>query len=247
MVRVGIRNVLMETINRWTEPPGPCPYQPDHTCEREYLWVSRLDPGEYMTHLLAGWRRFGHMVFRQTCSGRGACRSLRVDADRFRPGRSQRRARLTNDGVIRLQVGTPAVTAEKVALFDRFHADRSETRRWPPYEPGDLEDFASSFVLNPFPTQEWCYFLEDVLVGVGYVDELPGGLSAIYFVRDPAHANRSLGTWNVLCLLDRARALNLPYVYLGYHGDVSPSLRYKASFRPNQSLDLDGKWRDESE
>ena len=50
--------------------------------------------------------------------------------------------------------------------FERFHADRSQTRRWPRYEPGDLEDFASSFVLNPFPTQEWCYFLDDALVDV---------------------------------------------------------------------------------
>ena len=169
-----------------------------------------------------------------------------MDAARFRPDRSQRRARLANDGVVRLRIGTPTVTPEKVALFDRFHADRSETRNWPAYEPSDLHDFATSFVVNPFPTQEWCYFLDDALVGVGYVDELPGGLSAIYFVRDPTHASRSLGIWNVLCILDRARVLNVPHVYLGYHGDVSPSLRYKASFRPNQSLGMDGIWRDRS-
>ena len=166
-----------------------------------------------------------------------------MDAARFRPDRTQRRTRQANEGVVRLQIGTPAVTSEKVALFDRFHADRSQTRRWPPYDPRDLKDFASSFVFNPFPTQEWCYFLDDALVGVGYVDELPGGLSAIYFVRDPTLANLSLGTWNVLCLLDRARALNLPHLYLGYHGNLSPSLKYKASFRPNQSLGTDGIWR----
>jgi arginyl-tRNA--protein-N-Asp/Glu arginylyltransferase len=236
----------METISRWTEPPGPCPYQADHTCEREYLFVSRLDPSEYMAHLLAGWRRFGHTIFRQTCSGPGACRSLRVDAAAFRPDRSQRRTRLANEGVVRLQIATPAITPAKVALFDRFHADRSERRHWPPYEPGDLTDFAASFLMNPFPTQEWCYFLDDALVGVGYVDELPGGLSAIYFVRDPSQDDRSLGTWNVICLLERARALNLPHVYLGYHGDVSASLRYKARFRPFQKLDPTGAWLDES-
>ncbi len=75
---------------------------------------------------------------------------------------------------------------------------------------------------NPFPTQEWCYFLDDVLVGVGYVDELSGGLSAIYLARDPEYRDRSLGTWNVLCLLDRASALGLPYVYLGYHVERLP-------------------------
>jgi arginine-tRNA-protein transferase len=167
-----------------------------------------------------------------------------VDVARFRPDRSQRRVRKANEGAVRLRIGIPVVTPEKVALFDRFHADRSETRGWSSYEPGDAEEYARSFVLNPFPTQEWCYFIDDVLVGVGYVDELAGGLSAIYFARDPTYGDRSLGTWNVLSLLDRAAALRLPHVYLGYHADGCPSLQYKARFRPNQSLDPDGKWRD---
>ncbi len=233
----------METIVRWTEPPSPCQYVPDHVCRFEYLRVSTVTPDEYMMHLLAGWRRFGHTLFRQRCSGPGACRSLRVDAARFRPDRSQRRTRKANEGMVRLRIGGPALTPEKAALFERFHADRSETRGWSPYEPGDVAGFASSFLLNPFPTQEWCYYLEDALVGVGYVDELSGGLSAIYFVRDPTCHERSLGTWNVLCLLDRVRALGLPHVYLGYHADGCPSLKYKGRFRPNQHLDSDGVWR----
>ncbi len=234
----------METIVRWTDPPAPCGYQPDHICRRENLFVAKLDADEYMEYLLAGWRRFGHTLFRQRCSGRDACRSLRVDVARFRPDRTQRRTRKANEGIVRLRIGAPSVTTEKVALFDRFHADRSESRGWSSYERGDTEDYARIFVSNPFPTQEWCYFLDDMLVGVGYVDELSGGLSAIYLARDPGYRDRSLGTWNVLCLLDRASELGLPYVYLGYHVNGCPSLRYKGRFRPHQSLDLDGIWRD---
>jgi leucyl-tRNA---protein transferase len=234
----------METVVRWTESPGPCHYVPDHISQFEYLRAATLEPAEYMEHLLAGWRRFGHTVFRQNCSGPGACRSLRVDVARFRADRSQRRTRKANEGAVHLRVGTPVITAERVALFERFHADRSETRGWSAYAPADLAEFAQSFLLNPFPTQEWSYYLDEVLVGLGYVDELVGGLSAIYFVRDPAFGDRSLGTWNVLNLLDRASALGLPHVYLGYHADGCPSLQYKASFRPNQTLDPDGVWRD---
>jgi leucyl-tRNA---protein transferase len=234
----------METIDRWTDSPSPCDYRPDHTCRREYLYVAALDPDEYMAYLLAGWRRFGHTLFRLNCSGLGACRSLRVDVARFRPDRSQRRTRKANEGVVQLRIGTPTVTSEKVALFDRFHADRSQTRGWSPTEPDDAMEYARSFVLNPFPTQEWCYYLDGVLVGVGYVDDLAGGLSAIYFAHEPNCRDRSLGTWNVLNLLDRASALGLPHVYLGYHTEVCPSLQYKARFRPNQRLDPDGQWRD---
>jgi leucyl-tRNA---protein transferase len=234
----------MHTIARWADPPTRCLYQPDHISERENLWVARLEPDEYMAHMLEGWRRFGHILFRQNCSGPGACRSLRVDAVRFRPDRSQRRARKANERSVRLHIGIPAVTPEKVALFERFHADRSERRGWSSYEPGDAEELASSFLVNPFPIQEWCYFLGDVLIGIGYVDELAGGLSAIYFAHDPTYRDRSPGTWNALCLLDRASALGLPHVYLGYHVDGCPSLQYKARFRPNQRLDPGGVWRD---
>jgi arginine-tRNA-protein transferase len=167
---------------------------------------------------------------------------LRVDVARFRADRSQRRARKANEESVRLRIGNPSVTPENLALFDRFHLERSETRGWR-HEAGDAAEFAETFLLNPFPTQEWRYYLDDVQIGVGYVDELAGGLSAIYFARDPAYRDRSLGTWNVLCLLDRARALRLPHVYLGYHSEGCPSLQYKARFQPNQRLGDDGAWR----
>jgi arginine-tRNA-protein transferase len=233
----------MVTIVRWAQPPSPCPYLPDHNCLLEYVLVGALGPGEYMAYLLAGWRRFGHTIFRQTCLGPGSCRSLRVDVARFRPNRTQRRTRAVNERVIQLRIGTPAIAPEKVNLFERFHADRSETRGWSPYEPGVLAEFAHSFAVNPFPTQEWCYYLDDVLVGIGYVDELAGGLSAIYFVRDPKHHDRSLGTWHVLNLIDRTSALRLPHVYLGYYVEGCLSLKYKGSFRPNECLNPDGHWR----
>ena len=235
----------METIVRWTEPPSPCFYHSEHICRRESLCVAALSRDEYMAYLQAGWRRFGYTLFRQRCSGLHACRSLRVDVPRFRPDRSQCRTRRANEGSVHVRIGTPSVTAEKIALYDRFHADRSETRGWPLHESYDPGGYAGSFVLNPIPTQEWCYFLDDVLVGVGYVDDLPGGLSAIYFAHDPKYRDRSLGTWNVLSLLERASVLGLSHVYLGYFTEGCPSLEYKARFRPNQSLTPDGDWRDE--
>jgi len=97
-------------------------------------------------------------------------------------------------------------------------------------------------VENPFSTEEWCYYLEDRLVGVGYVDHLPGALSAIYFFHEPALRRRSLGTWNVLQVIKRAKELQIPYVYLGYFVEGCPSMQYKATFRPNQILTGDGNW-----
>jgi arginine-tRNA-protein transferase len=232
----------MKSYARGKEPASLCVYLPDQVCRKEYLCVTALERDEYMALLLAGWRRFGRTLFRPRCPACSACRSLRVDPVRFRPDRSQRRCRKRNEGEVRLEIGSPSVTREKMALFDRFHEERSEARDWPAHGPETAWDYAARFVDNPFPTQEWRYSLDGTLVGIGYVDELPGGLSAIYFGYEPVHRARSLGTWNVLSLIDRARALGLPHVYLGYCVQGCPSLEYKGRFRPHELLDVDGRW-----
>ena len=53
---------------------------------------------------------------------------------------------------------------------------------------------------------------------------------------------RSLGTWAILWLVARARALNLPYVYLGYWVPESRKMSYKSRFRPSEIL-MGGMWR----
>jgi arginine-tRNA-protein transferase len=110
--------------------------------------------------------------------------------------------------------------------------------------PRDAVSYINSFVENPFPTEEWCYFRGSQLVGVGYVDSLPGGLSAIYCFYDPEQRQRALGTWNVLCLVEEAARRQLPHVYLGYFVAGCPSMEYKTHFTPNQLLGVDGTWRD---
>jgi arginine-tRNA-protein transferase len=79
---------------------------------------------------------------------------------------------------------------------------------------------------------------------VGYVDDLPGGLSAIYFFYDPEERHRSLGTWNVLSVIENARQRRIPFVYLGYYVEDCTSLAYKGQFVPNQIRGPDGSWRD---
>jgi arginyl-tRNA--protein-N-Asp/Glu arginylyltransferase len=234
----------METLAHYLAPPSPCGYLPEQIWRLEYEHVATLNRQEYMQRLLQGWRRFGTALFRPRCLHCTACRSLRVVVDRFRPDRSQHRARKGNENVVELRIGPPAVTRTKLALYDRYHAYQAEVKGWPAHPARDAYSYASSFVDNPFPTEEWCYFVGDHLVGVGYVDNLPGGLSAIYFFYDPEERWRSLGTWNVLCMLDQAASRGLPYLYLGYYVADCASMTYKSRFIPNQILGLDGQWRD---
>lgn len=231
----------MIRLHQLTAPPSPCGYLPDEVWALQYLFVVQASAAEYQEYLKRGWRRFGRAFFHPVCQDCRKCLSLRIPVGTFRPDRSQRRAWKANADV-ELVIGEPEVTDEKLRLYDRFHEFQADEKGWPVHGPKDPEDYAESFVENPFPTEEWRYYVGGRLAGVGYVDALPAGLSAIYFFYDPDERDRSLGTYNVLRVIDAAAARGIPHVYLGYYVAGCRSLEYKARFRPNEVRRPDGTW-----
>jgi arginyl-tRNA--protein-N-Asp/Glu arginylyltransferase len=254
----------MESLFRYVAAPHPCHYLPDQTQRMEYEYVAALTPAEYLQRMYEGWRHFGNVLFRPVCEECHACQAIRVCVADFRPDRSQKRVRKLNKGLIGLYIREPSMTKEKLALYDRYHAFQAEAKAWPEHPARDVAGYAGSFVHQPFAIEEWCYYLGNDLVGVGYVDHLPsappdrsplavinapspdrldGGLSAIYFFYDPDERDRSLGTWNVLSIIEEARRRGLPYAYLGYYVEGCQSMAYKIRFAPYQLRHEDGTWR----
>jgi arginyl-tRNA--protein-N-Asp/Glu arginylyltransferase len=233
----------MQTLGTIVTPPHPCSYRPDRIASIRYDLVSEVKPEEYERLMHANWRRFGYTIFRPECNGCTQCKSLRVDVARFRPSQSQKRARKANADVT-LAIGEPGVCAERLDLYDRYHAFQSDRVGWRDRDPKDPDDYIETFVAHPYPTQEWQYRAGGKLLGVGYVDDLPGGPSAIYFYYDPKERDRSLGTFNVLSVLAWAAARGKPYVYLGYYVEGCRSLEYKSNFRPNQVFETGRGWED---
>lgn len=234
----------MQSLFQYVAPPSPCSYLPAETASLEYELVSDLTAAEYLQRMLEGWRRFGAMLFRPRCPACTKCSALRIDVARFQPTRSQRRAARLNRGIISLRIGKPDFNLAKLGLYDRYQTFQTELKDWPERPGDDAAAYWDSFIDNPEFTEEWCYFLDDALVGVGYVDALPGALSAIYFFYDPQMRERSLGTWNVLQLIAEAKRRKMPNVYLGYYVKGCASLEYKANFRPFQMRMPDGNWSD---
>jgi arginine-tRNA-protein transferase len=229
----------MTSVLTFVSSPGACPYLPDRESRIRYA----LDPGvtaaAYAIRLHEGWRRFGTVMFRNECAACSACQSLRIPVAAFTPSESQRRAWNKNVNGVVIRRGRPAASAEKLAIYERFQRFGHDTKGWSADdEPADL----GFFINNPFPTEEWSFFVEERLVAVGYVDVLPESLSAIYFYWDPAERHRSLGTFNVLALIAAARQRGLPHVYLGYFVKGCRSLEYKARFRPSEVL-IGGTWQ----
>jgi len=227
-------------VNRivlYRESPSRCEYLPHESAQLLYGMAPDLRASQYIELLRAGWRRFGSVVFRPDCQSCRQCLSLRVPVASFRLSRTQRRAWTHNAGEVVVRIGTPCLTPERLELYKAFHAHGYQTKGWPERNAesrGEGTSGLDTFLSNPFPTEEWSYWIGDRLVGVGYVDVLDEGLSAIYFFHDPHESKRSLGTFNILHLIEAARQRELPHVYLGYYVNGCRSLEYKARFTPNE-------------
>jgi arginine-tRNA-protein transferase len=228
----------MEQTLVFLSAPDDCSYLPRQRAQLRYEFAPHLTPTDYMTRLREGWRRFGPILFRNECPTCRKCQSLRVPVDTFRPSVSQRRAWSKNRGEVEVRIGIPSSSPQKLDLFQRFHRHGHQTKGWSADPGHDLRLFTN----NPFPTEEWSYYIGERLVAVGYVDALPEGLSAIYFFHDPDEGKRSLGTFNVLTMIDAARERGLPHVYLGYYVEGCRSLEYKNRFMPNERLNDAGEW-----
>jgi arginine-tRNA-protein transferase len=227
----------MRLIERFVEKPRACAYLGAKQATLDLRLMLDVSPEEMDVLLERGWRRFGPVYFRPTCAGCDECVSLRVVTNRFRPNQSQRRAQRACSRLRRV-VGAPRLDAQRLALYAKWHASREQARGWEP-NPQNRERYALEFAFGHPCAREAAFYDDDAggrLVGVSLFDVTPRAISAVFFYYDPDYARLSLGTGNVVSLVDEARSAGQPYVYLGYRVAGCASLAYKASFRPHELL-----------
>jgi arginine-tRNA-protein transferase len=227
----------MRLLERFVEQPRPCAYLPERRASLEVCLMLDVTATETEGFLERGWRRFGPVYFRPACAHCAECVSLRVDVARFTATKSQRRAARACARLRRV-VGIPRVDDARLSLYSRWHAGRERLRGWAP-NPQTHERYALELAFAHPCAREAAYYDDDAggrLVGVGLFDETPRAYSAAFFFHDPDYARLSLGTANVLALLDDARASGRQHLYLGYRVEDCPSLQYKAGFRPHDLL-----------
>jgi len=216
-----------------------CGYLPDRIALTEARTYRAMSPLGYTGILRAGYRRFADLFFRPRCLLCSLCIPYRVRAGAFRPTRSQRRAWRRNRG-IEASVGPVTADEEAVEVANAFYRHRVAIRGWSPLIYTE-ESYAQQFVGGPVPALEVRYRLGARTLGIGLFDDLPDGQTAVIFHYLRDWAPQSPGAFNIQWLIERARARERPYVYLGYWVPPSPSTAYKARFQPGEAR-VRGRW-----
>ena len=83
----------------------------------------------------------------------------------------------------------------------------------------------------------------EMLIAGCIVDVMDDGLSAVYSYFNPNMLSRSLGTFIILWLIDRADQIGLDYVYLGYWVAGSKKMEYKSKFQPLEYYGASKGWQ----
>jgi len=217
--------------------PVDCPYLPGRLFVQDYFFAAELDEYEFDVLLSAGWRRFGRFFFRPNCPSCRLCIPLRVDVERLKPTRSQRRV-LAKARRIVMTSGAPDPRDEV------WHVYRSHTEGRFDRVP-DRKDFERTFFDDAVPSMQTEYRLDGELIAVGFLDRSSGGMSSAYFAFDPRWSRYSPGVLSVFRESDCVQSSGLAWYYLGYWVPGCPSMEYKGRFGPHQLLEWDsGEWVD---
>ena len=224
----------------YTTAPLPCPYVEGRTERKvgtELAGVSAESLHDRLSR--GGFRRSHNIAYAPVCPACSACVPIRIRARDFTPSRTQRRIIRRNEDITGAEM-PPRATAEQFQLFQRYQQVRH----------GDGDMATMSFydyraMVEDTPIETAIIEFRDRaqrLVGACLTDRLGDGLSAVYSFFSTDEDGRSLGTQAILWLIARAKALDLPHVYLGYWVQESRKMAYKVKFYPSEIL-RGGHWQ----
>jgi arginine-tRNA-protein transferase len=234
---------IFRHLQFYTTASYPCSYLPGHMARSEVAAPAHLvDDAAYSRLIEQGFRRSGLFTYRPSCGECQACIPIRVDARRFRRDRTQRK--LWNHMQPQLTVRCSPLhwNPAHFQLYQRYQRKRHPGAGM---DQDDQEQY-TQFLLASRVHSEMAEFHDTTgtLRMVAIMDHVDTGISAVYTFYDP-DVHGSLGTYGILWQIDHCRALDLPWLYLGYWIRESRKMAYKSRFRPHQIL-RGGVWMEPS-
>ena len=187
----------------------------------------------------AGFRRVENWVYKPVCQHCQACMPIRIDCVNFRAGRNLSRIYKSNQDLTR-SVTTKQVNQDHYILFQEYLTHRHEDGQMAAM---NFQEFSN--MIHNSPIETFLIEYRDItneLVACIMIDVQKDGLSAVYSFFDPLLANRSLGTFMILDMIDLVKEMEKSYLYLGFYIAQSRKMAYKARFSPAEIFQH-GQWQ----
>jgi arginine-tRNA-protein transferase len=214
-----------------------CPYRLPHDAVFYQALFSPLSDRVMELFLASGYRRNGNCLYTMHCPDCTSCVPIRLEPQKFQMNRNQRRV-LKKNKDIEVEFAPINASMENIELCEKFLNCRY------PQKNNEGRSYYQGFFLNRIiPGMEIRFRLEGRLLGTGIVDVGQNWMNAVYFFFDPDEASRSLGTFNMLSMVEACLKLDISYLYLGYYIEEVAAMNYKSRFNPHY-LYLNDSWQE---
>ena len=225
-------------LKLFSTAPHPCSYLDDE--EASTLFIdpdAKINQTIYTYLSERGFRRSGQFLYKPDCPNCQACISIRIPVNRYNFSRNDKRLLKKNAELEVIQVADIATDE-----YYNLYADYITTR----HHDGDMfppsQEQYQNFLTNAFETTQYFVFtLHGKPKAIAVVDRFINAISSVYTFFDPHDEKRSLGSFAILWQIQKAKELNLDYVYLGYWVKDCQKMRYKTRFRPSEVF-INQRW-----
>tara|TARA_B110000285_G_scaffold224526_1_gene281481 strand:- start:218 stop:925 length:708 start_codon:yes stop_codon:yes gene_type:complete len=216
-----------------------CSYLPGQKARNLYPDPELVMTNEVYSQLIQhGFRRSGNSCYRPHCPACNACVPVRINIDKFKISRSQRRCLKRNQNLT-ITHHLAEFNLEHYSLYSRY----LKTRHANAGMDNPTQISYCDFLTSDWGDTHFIQFHDDSkLVGLAVTDYIDNAISAFYTFFDPDYTQQSIGTYAILEQINIARNHGLSYVYLGYWIENSQKMSYKQNFSGVEGY-IDHQWQ----
>ena len=231
MIDIKPKSALEQPIYMLTKATS-CPYLTGKIEKRIATDISN-NKNIYEELSINGFRRVENWMYRPVCDNCSACKSYRVDIEKFQTTKSLKRVS-RNFKNFSYKLAKNISNKEHFELFKKYQLDRHSSGSM---SNMDEDEFTLMIETSPIRTS-LLEFRDQFknLVGVVLIDIDGKSLSAVYSFFDPKFNKFGLGNYMILQCLSYGKVKKYKYLYLGYYIEELSNMSYKSRFKPGQIL-----------